>query len=53
MKEFKDKGLDHVQLLNFSEIENYGKEHPVDLNPPNSEDIAVIMYTSGTTGIII
>lgn len=39
-----------INFVSFEEVENYGKEHPAKPNPPKPEDIAVIMYTSGTTG---
>eukprot|EP01119_Soliformovum_irregulare_P001169 TRINITY_DN10889_c0_g1_i1.p1 TRINITY_DN10889_c0_g1~~TRINITY_DN10889_c0_g1_i1.p1 ORF type:complete len:741 (-),score=260.15 TRINITY_DN10889_c0_g1_i1:48-2225(-) len=40
----------HVRLLHFSEVEVLGKEQPSEVHLPLPTDIAVIMYTSGTTG---
>lgn len=40
-----------IELIGFMDVESQGKKTPVD--PPGSkpEDIATIMYTSGTTGV--
>ncbi|KJH44499.1 CoA ligase 4 domain protein [Dictyocaulus viviparus] len=38
-----------AKILSFNELLNIGKPGPID-NKPSPEDIAVIMYTSGTTG---
>ncbi|XP_035224523.1 long-chain-fatty-acid--CoA ligase 6-like [Stegodyphus dumicola] len=43
----KDK---NVNLHYFQEIEDLGKQKPVDIVPPNPSDIATVCYTSGTTG---
>ncbi|KAL4185757.1 hypothetical protein AMTRI_Chr10g7530 [Amborella trichopoda] len=38
-------------LSSFSEVEKIGKENPTDPILPVKTDIAVIMYTSGSTGV--
>ncbi|XP_052189006.1 long chain acyl-CoA synthetase 9, chloroplastic [Diospyros lotus] len=38
-------------ITSFSEIERLGLENPVDADLPLPADIAVIMYTSGSTGL--
>ncbi|XP_047333747.1 long chain acyl-CoA synthetase 8-like [Impatiens glandulifera] len=39
------------RVASFSEVEKLGKENTVNPNLPTKEDIAVIMYTSGSTGL--
>ncbi|KAK3021482.1 hypothetical protein RJ639_045865 [Escallonia herrerae] len=38
-------------LTSFSDVGRLGQERPVDADLPLSADIAVIMYTSGSTGL--
>ncbi|KAL0351489.1 UNVERIFIED_CONTAM: Long chain acyl-CoA synthetase 9, chloroplastic [Sesamum calycinum] len=38
-------------ITSFSDVEKLGRENPVDPDLPLSADIAVIMYTSGSTGM--
>ena len=38
-------------MTSFVEVERLGRENPVDAYLPVSADIAVIMYTSGSTGL--
>ena len=38
-------------IASFVEVERIGRENPVDADMPVSADIAVIMYTSGSTGL--
>ncbi|XP_059631815.1 long chain acyl-CoA synthetase 9, chloroplastic [Cornus florida] len=38
-------------ITTFSDVEELGKENPVEADLPLSADIAVIMYTSGSTGL--
>jgi len=38
-----------VKLYTFAEIEELGAKNPRDPIPPKPEDLAIIMYTSGTT----
>lgn len=35
----------------FADVEKLGRENPVDADFPHPADIAVIMYTSGSTGL--
>ncbi len=39
-----------IKLLSFSEVEDNGAFYSHEVNPPTPEDLATIMYTSGTTG---
>lgn len=39
-----------IKLLSFSEVEDNGAFQAHDLNPAKANDLATIMYTSGTTG---
>lgn len=38
------------KLLTFGELRQSGHEHRVPHNPPKPNDLAILMYTSGTTG---
>ncbi|XP_038692653.1 long chain acyl-CoA synthetase 8-like isoform X3 [Tripterygium wilfordii] len=38
-------------VSSFSEVEKLGKDHPVTESLPSKNDIAVVMYTSGSTGL--
>ncbi|XP_020573584.1 long chain acyl-CoA synthetase 9, chloroplastic-like [Phalaenopsis equestris] len=38
-------------VSSFAEVVKLGKENPLEANMPLSADIAVIMYTSGSTGL--
>ncbi|KAJ7515066.1 hypothetical protein O6H91_23G069800 [Diphasiastrum complanatum] len=38
-------------VLPFSEVKSLGRENPVDPDLPAANDVAVIMYTSGSTGV--
>lgn len=38
-------------ITSFVDVEKLGRENPVDSDLPVSADIAVIMYTSGSTGL--
>eukprot|EP01114_Cavostelium_apophysatum_P003480 TRINITY_DN1338_c0_g2_i1.p1 TRINITY_DN1338_c0_g2~~TRINITY_DN1338_c0_g2_i1.p1 ORF type:complete len:663 (-),score=159.25 TRINITY_DN1338_c0_g2_i1:93-2081(-) len=40
-----------VKLISFGEVCQNGLFKPHELNPPSPNDIASIMYTSGTTGL--
>lgn len=44
------KAHEHLKILSFEELRKLGEENPVDPVPPNREDLACIMYTSGSTG---
>ncbi|CAI7794087.1 unnamed protein product [Closterium sp. NIES-53] len=39
-----------VKLIPFSQVEEWGAQNPQEHIPPKPEDLAVLMYTSGTTG---
>ncbi|KAD5318191.1 hypothetical protein E3N88_18137 [Mikania micrantha] len=39
------------KISSFSEVEKLGKNNPVNARLPIKKDIAVIMYTSGSTGL--
>jgi long-chain acyl-CoA synthetase len=38
-------------ITSFADVERLGRENPLDADLPLSADIAVIMYTSGSTGM--
>lgn len=38
-------------ITSFADVKRLGKENPVDADLPLSADVAVIMYTSGSTGL--
>jgi long-chain acyl-CoA synthetase len=40
----------NLTILPLSEVEDLGKQNPVEPVPPHPEDLCCIMYTSGTTG---
>lgn len=47
-----EKFMTHgVRLLNFDELVEIGAKNPVAHDPPAPTDTAVVMFTSGTTGI--
>lgn len=39
----------NLSVYSFEQVENLGKENPRDAIPPKPEDLAILMYTSGTT----
>ncbi|KAK5073214.1 long-chain fatty acid-CoA ligase [Lithohypha guttulata] len=39
-----------LQIMSFDELLSLGKQNPYDPVPPSPEDLACIMYTSGSTG---
>ncbi|XP_068313148.1 long chain acyl-CoA synthetase 9, chloroplastic-like [Pyrus communis] len=39
------------RITSFDDVEKLGRQNPVDPDLPLPEDIAVIMYTSGSTGL--
>ncbi|XP_049399380.1 long chain acyl-CoA synthetase 8-like [Solanum stenotomum] len=43
--------IDSWRVTSFSEVENLGKSNPIQPILPIKKDIAVIMYTSGSTGM--
>ncbi|XP_044752999.1 long-chain-fatty-acid--CoA ligase 4 isoform X3 [Coccinella septempunctata] len=40
-----------VQVINFQEVIEKGSKSSIAENPPTAEDTAIIMYTSGSTGV--
>ena len=58
VKHFKDEitSLEHIYIIekegdiSMAQLENTGKENPIDSIKPNVDDIAALIYTSGTTG---
>jgi len=45
-------GDSKVTVLPFESLEQKGKENPtIEMNPPKPDDLAFIMYTSGSTGV--
>lgn len=38
-------------IASFADVERLGRENPVDADLPLPADVAVIMYTSGSTGL--
>jgi long-chain acyl-CoA synthetase len=47
----EDASSDAVKLLTFEDLEKLGAENDYEDVPPKPETLAVIMYTSGTTGM--
>ncbi|CAL5075235.1 unnamed protein product [Urochloa decumbens] len=43
--------MNHWTTLSFTEVEELGKASHIDARLPSSSDTAVIMYTSGSTGL--
>ncbi|EYU22973.1 hypothetical protein ABFS82_03G098300 [Erythranthe guttata] len=44
-------GSTNWTITSFSDLDKLGRENPVDPDLPLSTDVAVIMYTSGSTGM--
>lgn len=44
------KAHDHLTIITYDELLESGKKTPHAPTPPKPEDMACIMYTSGTTG---
>ena len=44
------KAHDHLTITNYDELLESGRKTPHEPTPPKPEDLACIMYTSGTTG---
>lgn len=39
------------KMISFADVLSLGRENPIDAELPAPADIAVIMYTSGSTGL--
>jgi long-chain acyl-CoA synthetase len=48
-KNFRDR-FPHIRLLSYSELKQLGEDNPVKHVPPQPEDLACVMYTSGSSG---
>ncbi|KAJ3128803.1 long-chain fatty acid-CoA ligase [Physocladia obscura] len=40
----------HLKVFSLEELQELGEKHPHESTPPTKEDVALIMYTSGSTG---
>ncbi|KAH8698221.1 hypothetical protein GQ44DRAFT_718305 [Phaeosphaeriaceae sp. PMI808] len=40
----------HIRLLSYDQLKQLGQQTPADHVPPRPEDLACVMYTSGTSG---
>ena len=40
----------HIKILTLDDLKQLGKDHQIDPDPPQSQDLCCIMYTSGSTG---
>lgn len=49
LEDIKSKFL-KINILPFDDLQKLGEENPSDHVPPGPEDLACIMYTSGTSG---
>lgn len=47
------KNFEKVQTISYKSTLELGKKNPVEAVPPTKNDIAIIMYTSGSTGNFI
>ncbi|KAL5076122.1 hypothetical protein RYX36_015106 [Vicia faba] len=45
------EGLSNYTIASFGEVEKLGKESPVEPSLPSKNAVAVVMYTSGSTGL--
>jgi len=42
---------ERVQVVSFYDVVKMGRDHPCKPCPPDADDLAIIMYTSGSTGV--
>lgn len=49
--EFPSEANSTWKTTSFADVQKLGLENPVDPSFPLSADVAVIMYTSGSTGL--
>ncbi|KAJ3098327.1 long-chain fatty acid-CoA ligase [Physocladia obscura] len=40
----------HLKVFSLEELQELGEKHPHESTPPTKDDVALIMYTSGSTG---
>jgi long-chain acyl-CoA synthetase len=40
----------NIRLIHYDDLRRMGREHPIEFHQPTATDIALIMYTSGSTG---
>ncbi|XP_030754565.1 long-chain-fatty-acid--CoA ligase 3 isoform X2 [Sitophilus oryzae] len=40
-----------IDIVSFTDVVKKGRESKIESQPPDTEDIAIIMYTSGSTGV--
>ena len=40
----------NVRLITYEELRIKGRQNPINVVPPTSNDLAMIVYTSGSTG---
>lgn len=45
------EGLSNWTIASFGEVEKLGKESPAEPSMPSKNSVAVVMYTSGSTGL--
>ncbi|POY76845.1 hypothetical protein BMF94_0097 [Rhodotorula taiwanensis] len=50
LDQLESRGAEGLQIYTFDEFVELGKQHPHERNLPQSDDVACIMYTSGSTG---
>merc|ERR1719342_1212724 len=48
---FSEMLNEKVRIVSFENVVQLGADQPVEPSPPDSEDLAIIMYTSGSTGV--
>ncbi|KAG5667342.1 hypothetical protein PVAND_015325 [Polypedilum vanderplanki] len=44
-------GLESVKVLPYKEVVEMGKKSKIENTPPSKKDLAILMYTSGSTGV--
>merc|ERR1712013_844850 len=42
---------ERVEVVSFYDVVKMGRDHPCEPCPPDADDLAIIMYTSGSTGV--
>ncbi|VDN96892.1 unnamed protein product [Rodentolepis nana] len=49
--ELKTKAGDNIEIVTFNDILERGKSSPLETMPSEPDDLALVCYTSGTTGV--